>query len=956
MKDFHVMGFSPFWFWNDTLSADEIRWQVKEMADKGIRGFFIHPRQGLQQPYLSEVFFEMVDVAVEAAEEHGLYVHLYDEYPYPSGIAGGEVVLGSPQYSATRLVQQLYCLDGGHIRLMLPEGKMLSCMAYSQKDGSVDWEHGIDVKDHIGMVLTTESYRETGLTRYNQKRYFASEPRPVLEVILPEQPYKLFVSVQSEVTHFKYWDQYVDVLNPEAVASFIELTHERYRKRYVKKFGTRILSIFTDEIAPEWSSRIPEAFQAAYGYRLENALPALQDNSHPDHIQVSHDLYNLKYQMFCESYEAVVSGWCQRNGLAYSGEKPALRLSQLRYMDIPGCDPGHIKVGAKPDMLRAYIRQNAKAVASAGYFYGKHGTLCECYHSLGWSATLQDAKFIADGLLLMGISMLVPHGFFYSTHALKKHDAPSSFFFQMPFWPLFGKLAERVEWIQQLFEDTYIDAEILVVEPSSGIPTQQGRDDYVAILWLLMEQHLDFHIVDTDILEQSHIQGECIQVADISAKVVIVPPMQMIEEPLRKWLATYQAAGGTVLYTSQISSLQQLKEALLNIVQPSLSIQSGGEEVGMVLTVKRVSAHRTLWFVLNTGKEPVLAEFSSEGKLREIPFKDELPGDLRKEGDQYFREILPFESFVLEAVETAEIAKKLPRIKVPVSGAARLCLANANLLRMSHWRMSLLEDQERYGPPATVPAIPLINQLIEGQFRFTPAYQEYFGHVAEMTLPKLQVRYEFCFDCQYAGPVQLVMEPGSIIGDWRISINQSNLLHQADFHHTDVHVRGSLGVDITMLLQQGNNFIRLEVVTDRLDGGLLNPLYLAGDFGVVLDPVRLVPQKTMGSFERYEENLLPYYAGMIEYTTEFTLDYIPESDEVIVEFNYDEPFHESTEVSINESAYMPVLWQPRHLKFPVDRLHVGNNTLRTRVYTTLIRSFEGQWFDYHRHEYRDVGE
>ena len=62
------IGFYPFWFWNDMLSADEIRWQIAEMADKGIRGFYIHPRQGLGQPYLSESFFEMVDVAVELLE------------------------------------------------------------------------------------------------------------------------------------------------------------------------------------------------------------------------------------------------------------------------------------------------------------------------------------------------------------------------------------------------------------------------------------------------------------------------------------------------------------------------------------------------------------------------------------------------------------------------------------------------------------------------------------------------------------------------------------------------------------------------------------------------------------------------------------------------------------------------------------------------------------------------
>ena len=95
------IGFYPFWFWNDGLSADEIRWQVSQMAQQGVRRVFVHSRQGLEQPYMSTAFLDLVEVAVEAAEQHGMWVHLYDEYPYPSGVAGGSVVMGNPQYYAT---------------------------------------------------------------------------------------------------------------------------------------------------------------------------------------------------------------------------------------------------------------------------------------------------------------------------------------------------------------------------------------------------------------------------------------------------------------------------------------------------------------------------------------------------------------------------------------------------------------------------------------------------------------------------------------------------------------------------------------------------------------------------------------------------------------------------------------------------------------------------------------
>jgi hypothetical protein len=88
-------------------------------------------------------------------------------------------------------------------------------------------------------------------------------------------------------------------------------------------------------------------------------MPALQDASHPDHVRVSHDLYCLQYKLFCEAFDRPLSEWCHAHGLLYSGEKLALRMSQLRWMDIPGCEPGHTKAGVDMDLL-AEAEGNAK--------------------------------------------------------------------------------------------------------------------------------------------------------------------------------------------------------------------------------------------------------------------------------------------------------------------------------------------------------------------------------------------------------------------------------------------------------------------------------------------------------------------------------------------------------------------------------------------------------------------
>ena len=949
-------GLYPFWFWNDRLTEREIRWQIREMADKGIRGFFIHPRQGLEQPYLSEAFFQMVAAAVDEAEQRGLVVHLYDEYPYPSGAAGGEVTLGEPRFLATSLEHQAFDVQGGPVRLDLAKGKTLSAKAFPLRGDAVDWSGETDLMDSVGVRYVTEAYTQGGLTSYNRKRYWANQPTPSLETTLPAGRWRVHVSTQTIVDGHKYFGSFADVMNPEAVRRFIELTHERYRERFGDKFGKTILSIFVDETAPRWSELVPPRFLEQYGYDILQAMPALQDDSHPDHVKVAIDMKRLTLEMFCESFDGQVSRWCREHGLAYSSEKNTVRLSQFRLMDIPGGDSGHTKVGAPMDLTRSFLRQNMRAVASAAYFYEKPGALCECYHSLGWSGTIQDAKLMADGLLLMGIPWLVPHGFFYTTHALKKHDAPPTFFFQQPYWPLFGKLSERVDAIGRAFEGTRIDARILVVDPSIGNVGDKFGKRADPVQAVLLQNHLDYLIVDTDILEAARIRDGRVHARDIVADVVIVPHMDVVEEPLREWLVRYESAGGKTVYCDDPLDHEALERAVLPLVGPSLSVRSEGSEIPDVQVVKRVSRDRTLWFIVNVGGETWNAELDAGQPLREIPLDPDMPQLLESADQTYKRAIAPFEGFLLEAAEDAAPMRPPTMVRIPVHGRARIRTRDKNLLRMYEWSMSILDEQGAPSESALVPAVPLANQLQISRLRFSPDIKVRAGGAALFEMPELRVRYEHSFQVRYSGRVELVMEPGSIKGDWRISVNDAPRLTACDFTETDAHVRGSLAADVTPLLRPGANSMAVEVVAHRPDDGLLNALYLAGDFGVKLDPPTLVEPVAEAAFEDYLGALLPYYAGVIEYSTEFTLDRVPDGEWVVAELEYPAPFHEATEVSVNGGDFLPALWSPRRIKLRADQLKPGANMVTTRVYTTLIRSFEGRWFDYNRHEDRDVAD
>ena len=71
----------PFWFWNDTLTEEELSRQIYAFKEKGVDGFVIHPRIGLDPEivYMGETWLSYVRFAVELAKKLDMKVILYDE-------------------------------------------------------------------------------------------------------------------------------------------------------------------------------------------------------------------------------------------------------------------------------------------------------------------------------------------------------------------------------------------------------------------------------------------------------------------------------------------------------------------------------------------------------------------------------------------------------------------------------------------------------------------------------------------------------------------------------------------------------------------------------------------------------------------------------------------------------------------------------------------------------------
>lgn len=448
-------GFHPFWFWNTAIDEALIRRQLRALADGGCRGALVSPRQGYPGGYLSARWRELVAFACREGDALGLEIGVADEFPYPSGNAGGLATLGHPERWTTNLDQQQRTCDGGAVAWDLPPGAVLDCAAFPVSPAGVDWAARRDLAADVGVAFRRETYRETDrdLSAYNGRRFFACDPAPRLETVLPAGSWLLVASLQTVWLHYKYVGPSADTLDPEAMAAFIAATHRRYE-------GVPLRALFVDEIdAARWSRHLPGWYRERTGEDLAPLLPALCRDDHPRAATVRAAVEAIRHERFRRAFLDPARAWCRANGVVLCEERPMHRLADAG-ADIPGCEPGHTRVGAaRHDLLQTGLRGNARAAAAAAH---EGAALCECGHSLGWGATLEDLRAMTDSLLLQGITHLVPHAAYASTAALRKHDAPPSFFIQQPWWHLHRQLAARADAILAAFAGTRPEVELAV--------------------------------------------------------------------------------------------------------------------------------------------------------------------------------------------------------------------------------------------------------------------------------------------------------------------------------------------------------------------------------------------------------------------------------------------------------------------------------------------------------------
>ena len=609
----------PFWFFNGDMDKDEIRHQIMMMKKQGLGGFFICARQGLKTPYLSEDWFDICKYAVQTAKECGLEAWLYDEYPYPSGMSGGEVTICHPEAKQKTLELRVIDLkDTETLNESLGEGtRLISAVAWQLTDGVPCWEKHENIAGFCGILQNSNIYQKTEgnvAYRHNYKRYFSYGPSKELRWKPAKGGRRVLIAFTRDIEDFKYYGTFLDPANKDAVKCFIDTTHEPAKKALGEEFGKTIKGIFGDETGFlgrfPWSLQLTEYFQRRFGYSIADNLCALVDSNYPDAKRIRYHYYQCFHELLKDRYHKPISKWCEENGISYVTEVPSMRMSNQMYTHIPGGDCCHDKLGILFEKIieRDFrsIRGNPKMVSAMARQFNRKGALIEAFHSLGWTATIQDMKWQIDRLTLSGVSFHNFHAFYYTVDGITKHDAPPSQFIQNPYFEHYKIFADYCARSSRFITETEASISTAVFHPAIDLCTrlrnqfshlgycgcdkteeEDGKkliDNYINICKTLFSCQIDYDDLDSEVMAAGQIENGVIKIGRAKYYCLIVPPIAFMEKYAFDLLLKFYESGGKLIFTGGAPYLCDDKNFDLKTAfesafgtSPLVSINAGNE-------------------------------------------------------------------------------------------------------------------------------------------------------------------------------------------------------------------------------------------------------------------------------------------------------------------------------------------------------------------------------------------
>lgn len=583
---------------------------------------------------------------VAEATARGLRVWLFDERGYPSGGAGDRVVEQYPHLENIGVYRKTV---EGHGRTMarieLPPDarRFVGAAVYPRDAGGVQFDRPTPATIAGKAVSTGGIDGDWVLCAF-------------VERVVHEG-----IHAQTVGPTFGWKGRYPNLLDPEAVARFIEITHGAYARHLGPELLSKIEAIYSNEpsLKPHWfppGSRpggeayvpwvasLPETFRKMHGYDLVPRMGELFSEKAGEYSRLRLHFYQTVGAIMAESYAGQIARWCRDHGTWLTGHILAEELicyhpslygdlfKQIQGFDLPGADMAILQ----PEEPAAGRFIGVRFVSSAARAAGKRHVQALMDPILGkWvdangklaRAPIESLIRSANLLFYNGVNLVTIYG------PWDQYPADEYLRFNL----YVGRLAA-------LLRDAANEARVAVYYPLESFqaryrPTantiwseQKGYWDLQSSVWnierMCHDHGIDHNFLNADALLKSRLRGGAMAVGGCRYRVLLMPAMGVIPLDVLKKIVRFEAAGGRVIWTGALPQLgareaedpaiaailadrtsvtkrDDVLAAILATVPPEFVFECAPEARRALLVSKYVRGGGALFLVINDGAAPM---------------------------------------------------------------------------------------------------------------------------------------------------------------------------------------------------------------------------------------------------------------------------------------------------------------------------------------------------------------
>ncbi|MFH2067919.1 MAG: glycosyl hydrolase [Candidatus Omnitrophota bacterium] len=552
---------------------------INQRANPGY--VFICLKERDRKSFLSPEYLDIFGDALKIAEDNGVALSYCDEWTWPSGQAGGNLLEKHPELRAETLYYEIREVLGGQT-IHLDES--FFTVAARCEGGS--WKNSAKIISSTLDVISQGPERDWDV------------PPP------PSGYWRIYRFVKRLRNMPEVWGRCnVNYLDRRLPGHFIELAHQPYEERFGEYFGKTIPGFFMDHEGAygrklAWSDDFENEYRQKKGRDIRLWMPLMiHKDSEGKWAKARWDWYDVVSDLYADNLLKKVSEWAAERGMYHTihcwEENLIIQaiyagsiFKAMRAVSLPGVDC----LGDLGLWVRLF-----KETQSVTEFEGRR-FMSECFGAKGWNLSPVLMKKVANSMTTWGVSHVIPAAVAINRD-LRKVIYPHELY-GMPYWRHLHKWNDFVRRTSYVNSHGHMVPDALIVypidsvwaaiggnifdanvenliyeidtitdgwmEPKALVKQEAGKQTdnaeyidrveeiYTGIIKDLDALRVEFLIADSEYIQAMDVSSEGrLTKGDFNFKAVILPPLLILPFKIMEKILSFAQKGGEVYFVGE---------------------------------------------------------------------------------------------------------------------------------------------------------------------------------------------------------------------------------------------------------------------------------------------------------------------------------------------------------------------------------------------------------------------